>query len=503
MQPNVVYVQPRGLDTNPMSDQVFTYPYDGTAENAAKVGAKAFMDLQEQFPEMSQRESIFGASDDTGMREYRLEMNQFADEVAVYSKKGERVGVTPAIETAPPKVGNTGAIPTDEEAARWDAAEAYIRPKIAAMEGDALDAFGKSVGVKRQGVSDEAYRERILGNTHPDDLLDALAGDSERFQTSPELDNLLPYENTNIERRDVATAVARLASRIEADRTREDGGDVSQRSEADAQSLLSWAESEGRIIREDDFRKLIDTLPDRAGEAEHDVFTLRDANRVVKLTRPPTFGSQGDLLTYIENIERSNELFSDDVTLHGVVQTANGPALVTSQLYIAGSRPTQVEIDNWFRSQGYESTGFNRWKNPSTGAEVADTHEGNLIKLPNGGMVPIDVQVLSAGESDIRFQATPENIQFLQSLTNTPATYEYTPYDENRERIRQYAEAQGITLVRTDSPFLGATARRIYETYGVEPACLTGGSSLGRWFSPESSRDIIFNRGCFQRAKIG
>ena len=78
-------------------------------------------------------------------------------------------------ETAvPSKVGNTGPIPTAEESARWEAAEAYIRPKVEAMEGEALDAFGEVVGTKRQGISDAAYRAKILGNNHPDDLLDAL-----------------------------------------------------------------------------------------------------------------------------------------------------------------------------------------------------------------------------------------------------------------------------------------------------------------------------------------
>ena len=74
----------------------------------------------------------------------------------------------------PPKVGNTGAIPTAEESARWDAVNAYTTPIVKSKTDEDLDALGFALGVKRQGLGDSAYQDKILANTHPDDLLDAL-----------------------------------------------------------------------------------------------------------------------------------------------------------------------------------------------------------------------------------------------------------------------------------------------------------------------------------------
>jgi hypothetical protein len=86
----------------------------------------------------------------------------------------------------PQKVGNTGAIPTAEESARWDAAEAYARDHVNNLSDDALDTFGEAVGTKRQGVGDEAYRAKIIENTHPDDLLDAISP-----STTPTISDIL------------------------------------------------------------------------------------------------------------------------------------------------------------------------------------------------------------------------------------------------------------------------------------------------------------------------
>jgi len=74
----------------------------------------------------------------------------------------------------PPKVGNVSAIPTPEEEARWAAVDAFTTPYVESLSDEALDTFGSIVGVRRNGVSDAPYRAKILGSTHPDDLLDAM-----------------------------------------------------------------------------------------------------------------------------------------------------------------------------------------------------------------------------------------------------------------------------------------------------------------------------------------
>ncbi|KAB2638881.1 MAG: NAD-dependent DNA ligase LigA [Verrucomicrobia bacterium] len=124
---------------------------------------------------------------------------------------------------------------------------------------------------------------------------------------------------------------------------------------------------------------------------------LASTTRVLKLTLPPAFGAQSGALAYLTNLAAVNSLLGDDVRFHGVLETATGPSLVTSQPYIAGTQPTAAEVASWFESNGYHSTGHNRWKNPATGTEIADAHIGNLIKTDDGELIPIDLQVLAEG----------------------------------------------------------------------------------------------------------
>jgi hypothetical protein len=74
----------------------------------------------------------------------------------------------------PPKVENVSSIPTPEESKRWDDLSAYQKPIIESQETESLDLLASRVGVKRQGVSDIKLQEKIITNTHPDDIQDAL-----------------------------------------------------------------------------------------------------------------------------------------------------------------------------------------------------------------------------------------------------------------------------------------------------------------------------------------
>jgi len=96
-----------------------------------------------------------------------------------------RAGVTPQMDTdylaaaapvaiVPPKVENVSSIPTPEESKKWDDLSAYQKPIIESQETESLDLLASRVGVKRQGVSDIKLQEKIITNTHPDDIQDAL-----------------------------------------------------------------------------------------------------------------------------------------------------------------------------------------------------------------------------------------------------------------------------------------------------------------------------------------
>ncbi len=221
-----------------------------------------------------------------------------------------------------------------------------------------------------------------------------------------DLDTMLPYlpthgrnsPSTTKRRTDAESTAGSLARRLENDFRGSDGTNVSQRIRQETESVVSWARESGRLLDSRRFGRLAARYPQLGGQSEHTVFHLESRGRVIKFTIPPNFGAQGEAIRYLENLEASNRLFGDDIQLHGVLETKRGPALVISQPFIAGSVPTAEDVSSWFEKDGYHSTGHNRWKSDSTGAEIADAHVGNLIKVGDGDLVPIDLQVLDAGD---------------------------------------------------------------------------------------------------------
>jgi DNA ligase (NAD+) len=253
----------------------------------------------------------------------------------------------------------------------------------------------------------------------------ALAGES-----SPELaiDQLLPYqsnhETPSTSRQTSPRTAASLLQQLQNDLGPDDGTDVSQRLRQETQSVVSWANGQGRLIDFARFGALADGHPSLGGQSEHIVFQPSGTNRVLKLTIPPNFGALGTAIDYLTNLQAVNRLFGDDIRLHGVLQTHTGLSLVTSQPFIAGTQPSVEEVAAWFTANGYHSTGHNRWKNDETGTEIADAHPGNLIKSEDGELIPIDLQVLSPGTV---FVADPSNGSDMSDLSDRftiPATLE-------------------------------------------------------------------------------
>ena len=175
-----------------------------------------------------------------------------------------------------------------------------------------------------------------------------------------------------------------------------DGADVSQRLRQEAESMVSWAREKGWLFDPQGFGKIAARHPSLGGQSEHVVFRPENSDRVIKLTIPPTFGGQNFALSYLSNIDASNHLFGDDIIFHGILETADGPSMVTSQPFVDGTTPTSKEVTSWFEAAGYESSGYHRWLNTETKTEIADAHVGNLIKTADGELVPIDLQVLHA-----------------------------------------------------------------------------------------------------------
>ena len=119
-----------------------------------------------------------------------------------------------------------------------------------------------------------------------------------------------------------------------------DGADVSQRLRQEAESMVSWARKKGWLFDPQGFGEIAARHPSLGGQSEHVVFRPENSDRVIKLTIPPTFGGQNFALSYLSNIDASNHLFGDDIVFHGILETADGPSMVTSQPFVDGKPPT-------------------------------------------------------------------------------------------------------------------------------------------------------------------
>ncbi len=219
-----------------------------------------------------------------------------------------------------------------------------------------------------------------------------------------DVDAILPYvsshePNATPRRTSPQSAGQSLARRLLDDLGGSDGTNVSERIRQEAQSVVSWARESSRLLDPQRFGRLAARYAQLGGQSEHTIFHVQSRHRVIKFTIPPNFGAQGEALAYLNNLEAANQIFGDEILLHGVLETRRGPALVTSQPFVPGTVPTTEEVAAWFVSNGYHSTGHNRWKNDESAVEIADAHVGNLIKIKDGELVPIDLQVLSAGDA--------------------------------------------------------------------------------------------------------
>jgi DNA ligase (NAD+) len=252
-----------------------------------------------------------------------------------------------------------------------------------------------------------------------------------KFQESSEstpavdLERILPYvaknesnhPATNTRRTSPPNPEDSLREKLQTELSASDGSNLHERIRQEAQSILEWGLEAGRIIDPDRIFELVKEWKELGGQSEHTVFYIKDLDRVVKFTIPPNFGAQGSI-AYLRNITASNYLFADDIRFHGIVQIEAGPIFVISQPYVHGVEPTIQEVSDWFIANGYRSSGYNRWRDYTSGVEIADAHVGNLIKTEDGELVPIDLQVLSAGEasSTINYQLSTINYQLTTLL---------------------------------------------------------------------------------------
>ena len=191
---------------------------------------------------------------------------------------------------------------------------------------------------------------------------------------------------------------------------RGNGANLAEQFDREKESLLSWGQ-------ENDILYTSQTFSERkAGEEqylgggnEHDVYYDDLLARVVKVTKIPdsdfqndlnthwNFGAQGSLTAYLTNLENHNIYFGDDIRIEGILQVNQFLAVISSQPFIYGRKATEDEIEQWFKTQGYEigerPHTFLHTKPPKI--HIFDARPDNVILTRNQKVVPIDLQIIA------------------------------------------------------------------------------------------------------------
>lgn len=154
--------------------------------------------------------------------------------------------------------------------------------------------------------------------------------------------------------------------------------------------------------------------------AEHETYVDVIGGCAVKLTHDGRFGHclrrEGAVSTpmdYLRRLAWHNELFGDDIMLHGFLGNSAGLRLVSSQPWIISNparlTPTQDEIDAFLADFGFTRSrryldGF-IYFNPEAGLVIGDAQPTNLLLDETGTIRPIDL-VIAEPEEDFRLKLT-------------------------------------------------------------------------------------------------
>ena len=163
------------------------------------------------------------------------------------------------------------------------------------------------------------------------------------------------------------------------------------------------AEEQGFLLR--DAPDFLSTPPDDEGN-EHQVWFQPEARAVLKATWPDFFGllvihrtneePKASPIDYLERWALHNELFGDEVVFLGALSSDSGLRLLIRQPAIAGSPATEEEIRRFFTSSGWRALmvdGNTAYFDAERRVVISDTHRGNLVKMDDGLLAPIDLRV--------------------------------------------------------------------------------------------------------------
>jgi hypothetical protein len=145
--------------------------------------------------------------------------------------------------------------------------------------------------------------------------------------------------------------------------------------------------------------------PDEEGN-EHQVWFDEASQSYIKATWPDFFGllvihrpheeRKASPIAYLERWLLHNELFGDQVTFLGALQSETGLRLLIRQPAIAGTPATDAQIHQFFTDSGWKRfviEGNTAFFDPERNMVISDTHRGNLILMDDGLLAPIDLRV--------------------------------------------------------------------------------------------------------------
>jgi hypothetical protein len=165
----------------------------------------------------------------------------------------------------------------------------------------------------------------------------------------------------------------------------------------------SYAKESGLYLSEEPAE--LNRPPDDEGN-EHQVWFHTASQTYLKATWPDFFGllvvhraheePKASPIAYLERWHLHNELFGDEVTFLGALQTNSGLRLLIRQPAIAGSPATDEQIRRFFTDSGWRPFvigGNIAFFDPERQIVISDTHRGNLILMDDGLLAPIDLRV--------------------------------------------------------------------------------------------------------------
>ncbi len=146
--------------------------------------------------------------------------------------------------------------------------------------------------------------------------------------------------------------------------------------------------------------------------AEHETYFDTAGSLAVKLTHDGRFGhclrEDGGIATpfdYLQRLAWHNELFGDDVLLHGLLENSAGLRLVTSQPWIVSHpdklSPSQTEIDAFLSEFGFQRSSAYPdgyiYYNAEADLVIGDAQPANLLLDGDGVIRPIDLVIARPG----------------------------------------------------------------------------------------------------------